>query len=182
MRQFDVRLQFCLAHLVRAVRFLTTRADASARRYGERFAEALRQLFGVFHQRQTLPASTWQARLRRARAEVLRQATQGVPGHDAARRLAARLEKYGESYFRFLTTPGVEPTNNVVEQALRFVVIDRHITQGTRGEKGQRWCERIWTVLATCAQQGRSVWAYLEAVVQAWFDGEAVPGLLPAGS
>src|SRR5262249_36579476 len=45
MRQFDVRLQFCLAHLVREVRFLTTLADAPARRYGERFAEALRQLF-----------------------------------------------------------------------------------------------------------------------------------------
>jgi transposase len=182
MRQFDVRLQFCLAHLVREVRFLTTLADGAARRYGERFAEALRQLFGVFHQRETLPASTWQARLRLARAEVMRQATQGVPAHEAARRLAARMEKYGESYFRFLTTPGVEPTNNVAEQAIRFVVIDRHITQGTRGEKGQRWCERIWTVLATCAQQGRSVFAYLESVVQAWFGGEAVPGLLGEGS
>jgi transposase len=182
MRQFDVRVQFCLAHLVREVKFLTTLADASARRYGERFREALRQLFGVFHQRETLPASTWQARLQRARSELLRQATQGVPAHDAAVRLAARLEKYGESYFRFLTTPGVEPTNNLAEQAIRFVVIDRHITQGTRGEKGQRWCERIWTVLATCAQQGRSVFAYLESVVQAWFAGEAVPGLLAGGS
>ena len=52
-------------------------------------------------------------------------------------------------------------TNNLAEQAIRFVVIDRHITQGTRSEKGRRWCERIWTVMATCAQQGRAVFQFL---------------------
>ena len=31
----------------------------------------------------------------------------------------------GRRYFRFITTPGVEPTNNLAEQAIRFVVIDR---------------------------------------------------------
>jgi transposase len=79
--------------------------------------------------------------------------------------MAARFEKHGESYFRFITTPGVEPTNNLAEQAIRFVVIDRLITQGTRSERGNRWCERIWTVIATCTQQGRSVFEYLEAAV-----------------
>src|SRR5262249_52182996 len=76
MRLFDVRVQFCLAPLVREVKFLTTLGDAAARRYGERFCAALRQLFGVFHQRATLPRWRWQARLQAARAEVLRQATQ----------------------------------------------------------------------------------------------------------
>ena len=61
------------------------------------------------------------------------------------------------------------------------MVIDRLITQGTRGEAGNRWCERIWTVIATCGQQGRSVFAYLEAVVGAWFDGTEAPSLLPGG-
>ena len=75
--------------------------------------------------------------------------------------------------------PGVEPTNNLAEQAIRFVVIDRLITQGTRSEKGNRWCERIWTVIATCTQQGRSVFEYLEAAVGAWFAGTEPPFLLP---
>jgi transposase len=108
----------------------------------------------------------------------LRQGTQAVPTTPAAARLAKRLARYGESYFRFVTTPGIEPTNNVVEQAIRFVVIDRHITQGTRGPTGQRWCERIWTVLATCVQSGRSVWAFLQAAVEAAWQGEAAPSLL----
>ena len=75
----------------------------------------------------------------------------------------------GTPYFQFITTPGLEPTNNLAEEAIRFVVIDRHITPGTRSDSGQRWWERIWTVIATCAQQGRSVFAYLYAAVVASF-------------
>src|SRR5262249_28491800 len=180
MRQFDVRLQFCLAHLIREVKYLTTLPDGPTRAYGERFREALRGLFGVIHQRQQLGRAEFDRRLEAARLEVIRQATQGVPQTRAAANLAARMEKFGESYFRFITTPGVQPTNNWAEQAIRFVVIDRHITQGTRGEKGQRWSERMWTVIATCAQQGRSVWDYLQASVQAYFTGEEGPTLLPA--
>jgi hypothetical protein len=93
--------------------------------------------------------------------------------------MAARLAKHGTSYFEFITTPGVEPTNNLAEQAIRFVVIDRLITQGTRSERGNRWCEPIWTVIATCAQHGRSVFEYLEAVVTAWFADTNPPTLLP---
>src|SRR5262245_14868224 len=179
MREFGVRLQFCLAHLIREVKYLTTLPDAPTRVYGERLREALRRLFGVFHQREHLPAAVLRGRLREARAEVMRQATRGVPTSEAASRLARRFEKYGDCYFRFITTPGVEPTNNAAEQAIRFVVIDRHITQGTRGEAGQRFCERMWTVVATCAQQGRSVFEYLRAAVQAHFDEEEAPALLP---
>ena len=116
-----------------------------------------------------------------ARDEVLRRGTSNVPATRASGNLAKRLEAHGASYFRFITEPGVEPTNNLAEQAIRFVVIDRRITQGTRGERGDRWCERIWTVMATCSQQGRSVFAYLEAAVAAWFAGEEAPSLLPRG-
>jgi transposase len=95
--------------------------------------------------------------------------------------MAKRLRTYGESYFTFVTTPGVQPTNNLAEQAIRFVVIDRLITQGTQSEAGQRWCERIWSVMATCAQQGRVVFDYLSEAVQRYFQGEAAPSLLSAG-
>jgi len=179
MRECDVRVQFCLAHLIREVKFLTTLPDRRDRAYGERLREALRQLFALIHRREHMPPTEFERRLRAARAEVLRQGAHDVPPTKAASKLARRLQKYGESYFLFVTTPGVEPTNNLAEQAIRFVVIDRHITQGTRGEAGQRWCERIWTALATCGQQGRSVFAYLGAVVQAYFAGGEGPSLLP---
>jgi transposase len=179
LREFGVLLQFCLAHLIRDVKFLLTLPGAAVRAYGERLREALRGLFAVIHRREGLSTKAFQAELEAARQAVLRAGTQDVPESKHCRNLAKRLEKHGESYFRFLTTPGVEPTNNLAEQAIRFVVIDRLVTQGTRGEAGNRWCERIWTVIATCAQQGRSVFEYLYAAVEAHFRKAEVPSLLP---
>ena len=128
-----------------------------------------------------LPAREFQRQLKAARDGVLLAGTSNVPACRHAQTMAKRLQKYGASYFTFVTTPGVQPTNNLAEQAIRFVVIDRLITQGTRSEAGQRWCERIWTVMATCAQQGRVVFDYLSEAVQRYFQGEAAPSLLPAG-
>jgi transposase len=179
-REFGVLLQFCLAHLIGDVKYLTTLPDPRGRAYGERLREALRSLFAVIHRREKLSAEVFQGELEAARVEVLRCGTQEVPETKHGRNLAKRFETHGESYFRFLTTPGVEPTNNLAEQAIRFVVIDRPITRGTRSEAGNRWCERIWTAIATCVQQGRSVFAYLEAAVGAWFEGTEAPSLLPA--
>jgi transposase len=179
LRKFDVSVQFCLAHLIRDVKFLTTLPGARDRAYGERLREALRRLFGVIHRRGDLSAELFQRQLELARDEVLRCGLHDVPATNHCRNMAKRFEKHGASYFRFITTPGVEPTNNLAEQAIRFVVIDRRITQGTRSEWGNRWCERIWTVIATCTQQGRSVFEYLEAAVAAWFDGTEPPLLLP---
>jgi hypothetical protein len=135
-------------------------------------------LFGVIHRRETLSAEGLATQLRTARAELLWQASQDVPPGRHSQALAKRLAKHGDGYFQFLTTPGVQPTNNLAEQAIRFVVIDRHITQGTRGEVGERWCERIWTVIATCAQQGRSVFDYLYAAVEAYFHKAEAPSLV----
>jgi len=180
MRECGVLVQFCLAHLVREVRFLTTLPGAAERAYGERFLGALRELFVVFNRREELSAAVFQAQLSAARWRVLWVGTQDVPAGKHSQNLAARLRRHGESYFRFLTTPGVEPTNNLAEQAIRFVVIDRLITQGTRSEGGRQWCERIWTVMASCSQQGRSVFEYLGQVIAAHFRGTAAPSLLPS--
>jgi len=101
-----------------------------------------------------------------------------VPDSRPAQNLEIRFRNHGEAYFRFITTPGIEPTNNLAEQAIRFVVIDRYITQGTRSERGRAWCERIWTVLATCASQGRNAFEFICQSIQAHFTGQPLPSLL----
>ena len=179
MRECNVVVQFCLAHLIRDVKYLTTLPDARDRAYGECLRKALRQLFEIIHRRSTLPDWDFDVRLREARRNVLRQALAEVPPTRASQNIAQRFRVHGQAYFEFVTTPGVEPTNNLAEQAIRFVVIDRRITQGTRGEKGRRWCERIWTVIATCSQQGQSVFEYLREAVAAYFTGGVAPSLLP---
>jgi hypothetical protein len=79
MRTFGVAIQFCLAHLIRDVKYLTTLPDTRDRAYGERLRAALRKLFGVIHQREQLSAAAFQSQLEAAREEVVRCGTQDVP-------------------------------------------------------------------------------------------------------
>jgi hypothetical protein len=77
---------------------------------------------------------------------------------------------------RFL---GEHPNSkNLAEQAIRFVVIDRRVTQGSRSLAGRKWLERIWTAIATCTQHGQSVFAFLNQTVQALFADTPAPTLL----
>jgi transposase len=181
MREFDVLVQFCLAHLIRDVKFLLTLPRREDQAYGRRVRAALRELFAVLHRRDKLTAAGFQNALEAARQQVVKDATTRVPKGNHAQNLAKRFREHGEAYFRFITTPGIEPTNNLAEQAIRFVVIDRRITMGTRSDTGRRWCERIWTTIATCAQQGRSVFKFLLDSVHAYFNGGSPPSLLPSG-
>jgi transposase len=179
MGECSVQLQFCLAHLLRDVRFLTEHPDSRTRTYGERVLKHLRELFEVIHHREEYTPAAFQIALQNAGDELWAQAVYRVPAAKEARNLAKRFKKHGEAYLRFITTPGIDPTNNLAEQAIRFVVIDRHITQGPKGEGGRRWLERIWTTMASCAQQGRSAFQFLLEAVGAYFQGSSAPSLLP---
>jgi transposase len=177
MGDFNVLVQFCLAHLIRDVKFLTTLSDRVTKRYGERLLEQLRSLFRIIHRRESMKSTTFERALQRARKNIL-QVAKRPPPRIEAQNIADRFRKHGDAYFRFITTPGIEPTNNLAERAIRFVVIDRKVTQGTRGDAGRRWCERIWTTIASCGQQGRSVFEFLERAIQAHFARRPIPSLL----
>ena len=172
-----VLVQFCLAHLIRDVKYLTTLSDKATKKYGDNMLARLRTLFQVIHRRERMSEAGFQRALEEARKKLIFTATH-PPCTSAADNLAERFRKHGDAYFQFITTPGIEPTNNLAEQAIRFVVIDRRITQGTRGEAGRRWSERIWTTIATCAQHGRSVCHFLQQAVHAHFTGKPSPSLL----
>lgn len=177
MKDFSVLVQFCLAHLIRDVKFLTALPDKVTANYGERVLDGLRRLFRVIHRRENMSEKNFQRALERERKKLVAIAKR-APARSEAQNLAKRFRKHGKAYFEFITTPGVEPTNNLAEQAIRFVVIDRKVTQGTRSETGRRWCERIWTVLATCAIQTRSAFDYLCNTIHARFTGQPVPSLI----
>ena len=102
--EFGVVLQFCLEHLIRDVKFLTTLPGEQDRAYGERLIGGLRRLFGVIHRRAEFSAAEFQRRLEAARAEVLHLGTRDVQATNHCRNLAKRFETHGESYFRFITT------------------------------------------------------------------------------
>jgi transposase len=177
MKDCDVRIQFCMAHLIRDVKYLTTLTDKVTRNYGQRVLDGLARLFGVLHRRGEMTEHGFERTIAAAREDLVRTAKR-APQRTEAQNLAARFRNHEESYFRFLTDPGVEPTNNYAEQQIRHVVIDRKITQGTRGENGRRWSQRIWSVVATCATRGREVLPFLEASLRAHFGGDTPPSLL----
>ena len=140
----------------------------------------LRKLFNVIHRREEYaPETTFRRALERARDQLVWDATRRCPQKREAQNLARRFRENADSYFRFITEPCVEPTNNLADQAIRFVAVHRRITQGTRGEVGRQWCERIWTIIQTCRQQQRSVFEFMCAAVEAHFRSDPAPSLVP---
>lgn len=177
----NVRLQFCLAHLIRDVKFLNTHPNKQNREYGDRLLEQLRKLFSTIHRRADyVTLAGYRNAIGRVRNDLVYLATMEAPDTQEALNLSERFFQHMESYFRFITDPEIDATNNVAEQAFRFVAIQRRITQGTRGRAGQLWSERIWTVVATCEQQGRSAFEYLVSAVTAHFSHQEIPSLAVA--
>jgi transposase len=165
MGDCGVLVQFCLAHLIRDLKFLAEHPDPRNQSYGRRVLDATRAIFDVIHRRHLMKSETLTAKLKMLGNVLCETAVKDVPGTKEARNLARRFQKHGESYIRFITTPGIEPTNNLAE--------------GSRSETGQRWLKRIWTIIATCTQQGCSVFDFLLEAVRASFHGEPAPVLIP---
>jgi len=178
MKDFDILIQFCVAHLIRELKYLAGLSDKATANYGQKLLDAMRDMFSIFHKAEELTESDFAKAMEVSRKAFLSIALNDVPESRQAQNLANRFRKHGEAYFRFITTTGIEPTNNLAEQAIRFVVIDRYITQGTRSENGRDWSERIWTVLATCASQGRNAFDFICQSIQAHFSDQPFPSLL----
>jgi transposase len=185
-------VQFCLAHLIRDVKFLAEHPDLQIQLYAQPLLEALRRLFALIHAQVENPRPDFQERLERQKQRIIDLATDTAAvspidwyvqkNFPEIVNMAERFRKHGQAYFTFITTPGLDPTNNMAEQAIRFVVIDRHVTQGTRSPKGRTFCERIWTVIATCRLTKRSILQFLSQAVEAWAKNHAAPSLVPADS
>jgi transposase len=83
---------------------------------------------------------------------------------ERAARLQKRLRRYHHEWLTFLHHPGVAPTNNLAEQALRAVVILRKLTFGSRTRAGAKRLGTIMTVIETAKRQGKGVLKFLVAL------------------
>jgi transposase len=181
MKDFHVVIQFCLAHFIRDVKFLAEHPNKKNRTHGELLLGHLRRLFQIIHRREEYSTEVgFRRALGGVRRDLAHDLLMKSPGTREADNLGDRFVSHFESFFTFITTPGVEPTNNLAEQAIRFVAIHRRMTQGTRSEGGRTWCERIWTAVLTCQQQGRSLFHYLCETVTNHFNSQPAPSLIEA--
>ena len=83
---------------------------------------------------------------------------------DRAARLQKRIRRYRNEWLTFMDYPGVSPTNNLAEQALRAVVILRKLTFGSRTKAGAKRLGTMMTVIETAKRQGKSVLKFLVAL------------------
>lgn len=191
---FNVKAQYCWAHLIREIRwFAEKHPDKKVNRWAAKLMARSKAVIKAWHRRGEMSESG-----RRRSFDGHRQKFLDVilhpPKTDEAIALVDRFRiiemvdgttyDMSDDYFRFMSEEGlslgVPPTNNQSEQAIRFCVIDRKITQGTRSAKGNRYHERMWTAISTCAKQGRSFFEFLHASIDSHISGDPTPSLLPS--
>ena len=177
------RRQLCWAHLVREFTAFTERGGAAAR-----IGRALLD--------ETTPMFAWWPRVRdgtlgrepfrtamgplRARVEALLQ-DGAACRHAKTAGTCREMLKLAPALWTFIDVPGVEPTNNAAERALRPAVLWRKGCFGTHSAGGSRFVERMLTVAATLKQQRRNVVDYVTQACVAALHRQPAPSLLPSG-
>jgi hypothetical protein len=169
-----------------------THSSRQVTRWAKQLLKQTKRLFRSWHARDEMSKATFDWAMRGHRNDFMKLMLK-PPALADAENLAARfsvvhyeddngnLQSYdqSENYFRFMSAPDVlEPTNNHCDQQIRHCVIDRRITQGTRSDVGQRYNERTWSVVATCAKQGRRIFNFLQESISAHLANKPTPALL----
>jgi transposase len=168
----------CWEHLKRDLIKVSERKHPVAKRVGTKLADCARQICVRYREYTThLDTERLAADIEPLEALVCELLVElAEHGDDKSARLADDLLlKYWHSLWRFIDTPGIEPTNNISERLLRHPVILRHITAGSRSDRGERTTERMLSILATCQRQGRSFRLYLAEAFTAHTRGDPIP-------
>jgi transposase len=176
------RRQVCWAHLKRDFQKLVD-YGGPGRAIGRDALRLRGGLFGAWAELRADPtqrprfvrrARQYQWRLRR----VLERGQEC--GCDKTANFCTALLKLWPALWTFVMVPGIEPTNNAAEQALRPAVLWRKGSFGTQSASGNAFVTRLLSVAATCQQHDRSLLAYLIAVCTTAQAGLPIPSLLPA--
>ena len=83
---------------------------------------------------------------------------------EKAKTLQGRIRRYSKEWLTFLDHPSVPPTNNLAEQSVRFLVILRKLTFGSRTRAGARRLGAMMTVIQTAKRQGKNAIRFLVAL------------------
>lgn len=176
------RRQLCWAHLMRDF-FKTSERIGEARRIGAQLCEQGHKMFALWHKMRDGPMDR---RVFQVSVQPIREAIEALLGqgvvceHAKTQHTCKRILKRKTALWPFVNMPGVEPTNNAAERAVRPAVLWRRQSFGTQSERGSEFVERMLTVCRTCKLQGRNVLDYLTQAVEASLRGQAAPSLLPS--
>lgn len=181
-----LRRQLCWAHLKRDFTGLVDRGGA-AKEVGQPALDLVARLFTAWHQARSDPA-TWEQfpETMRPIQEEFRTLleTDQSSRSDKAAGLCRALLTLWPALWSFVTIPGVQPTNNAAERAIRPAVLWRKQSLGTKTEAGNQFVARMLSVARVpacgcCQQQQRPLLDYLTAVCSAQQHHQPIPSLLP---
>ncbi len=94
-------------------------------------------------------------------------------------RTPRQLLKIESALWTFVHTPGVEPTNNTAERALRPAVIWRRTSFGSQSRAGSLFVARMLTVVMSLKAQLKDVLDFLVLSCHAARFGQTPPSLIP---
>jgi transposase len=173
------RLQYCWAHLKRDFTGLTESPCGVTRRLGHDLLRPTKEMFALWKRVRdgTLTRADFRDQVRPIRERVEGVLLRGY-FNALVRGFCTDLYEHRDRLWVFAEVDGVEPTNNAAERSLRHAVIWRKLSFGTQSAGGSRFVERLLTVIETCRQQDRDVFAWLVQAVQAHLTGRPTPSLV----
>jgi transposase len=172
------RRQVCWSHLQRD---FAAHADGltAEQELGEHGLSVCRELFWAWEIFQhTGDRAELKRRIRLLQRElkpILRRYAGKAARYRYCRGLAKNLLKIWPALWTFAARPGVQPTNNHAERALRGAVIARKLSLGSQSEDGEKRIARLLSAHTTCRLQRRSLHAYLIDLLDAHARGDPAP-------
>jgi len=181
------RRQLCWAHLKRDLQAIAERPGRCAA-LGECLLQVERQVFGLWQwvrdgtcRREVfaVAAATYQ----RSLETLLQEGSswlndpQATPLERKTARTCRTLLVQSQALWTFAHHPGVEPTNNAAERALRNGVIWRKLSLGSQSDHGSAFVARMMSVTQTLHSQKRNVLDYLTRTMDAFAIGRPAPSL-----
>jgi transposase len=179
------RRQVCWAHLIRKFASFAEFGGTEGRILSAGLLEQAELMFEWWHRIRdgTLKRSTFRKYMvdvrERVRTLLCLGAIGGVKGIAGP---CADILEHAEALWTFVDVEGVEPTNNRAERDVRHGVVWRKNCFGTQSSRGNRFAERIMTVVLTLRKQKRNVLDYLTTACQNALAGKPAPSILPAAS
>jgi transposase len=175
------RLQWCWAHLKRDFQALVDSTDGQVKRLGHDLLRQTKELFRHWSRCRdgTICRRSFVRSMQPIRAEIERLLLRGkCSGNRRLTGMCRELHDHRDWLWAFVDHANVEPTNNAAERALRYAVIWRKLSFGTQSAAGSRFVEIMLTVIETCRQQSRNVFALITTAVQAHLSNQPAPSIL----
>ncbi|MCC6933205.1 MAG: transposase [Deltaproteobacteria bacterium] len=135
----NLKQQFCLAHLIRDIKFLTTLPASETNEYRETLLGFSRSLFSIWHEHGSGPPDVLQKKVKRIQRKMFTFLIGAKLTDKLAINIKIRITNHWNSLFRFVDYPNlIQPTNNDAERSLLPLIRIRKVSQGTRVDNGQR--------------------------------------------